>query len=53
MKNENFSVSLAISCQTCQILADFTSLAKYLSQLKQGYYYNHLGVCLSAWEKIN
>jgi hypothetical protein len=36
------------SCQTQQILAAFTSLAKSLSQLKQGYSCIHLSVCLSV-----
>jgi hypothetical protein len=34
-------------------LADFPSLAKSLSQLKQGYYCSHLSVCVSQGEKIN
>jgi hypothetical protein len=47
----------SLSYQTCQILADFPSLAKSLSHLDKGYSCIHLSVCLSAcvceWEKIN
>jgi hypothetical protein len=38
----------SLSCQTCQILADFPSLAKSLSQLDKGYYCKDLSVCLSV-----
>ena len=45
--NNSFQLAWpSLSCQTSQTLADFPSLAKSLSQLKQGYYCIHLSVCL-------